>query len=301
MSQVHINKAMTNVSIAYRNENYIGEQVFPVVPVQKQSDKYFVFDKSSWFRNEAGMRAPGTVGPLVEYSVSSATYACQPIAAGKVVPDEIVDNADAPLRPMREATEFATDKVMLYAEYEIASNVFGDSVWSASANPGTQWNDDSSNPLGDVDVAREAVLKTIGREPNTMVIGREVWTDLKNHPDLLDRIKYTNTGGIITPQLLGTLFQIPRVLIGTAIYDSGLEGGTASYGYIWGKHCWIGYVTQSPGLMTPAAGYLFTWKNRTVETYRMDKEKATLARVEWHYDDKVTSADAGYLYKSVVS
>jgi len=300
MSQVHLTKAMTNVSIAYRNENYIGTQVFPIVSVQKQSDKYFTFTKSDWFRNEAGMRAPGTVGPIVEYGLSSATYACQPIAAAKVVPDEIVDNADAPLRPMQEATEFATDKVMLYAEKEIADNVFGDSVWSGSANPTTTWDDDSSDPLGDVDVARETVLKTIGREPNVMVIGREVWTDLKNHPDLLDRIKYSNFNGIITPQVMSGLFQI-KVLIGTAIYDSGAEGGTASYGYIWGKNAWIGYVAPSAGLMTPAAGYLFTWKNRTVESFRMDKEKATLVRVEWHYDDKVTSADAGYLYKSVVA
>ena len=100
--QVHIDKAMTNVSIAYRNANYIGDQVFPVVPVQKISDKYFTFDKGDWFRDEAGLRSPGTVGPIVEFSLGSAAYSCQPIAAGMWVADEVVDNADAPLQPRRD-------------------------------------------------------------------------------------------------------------------------------------------------------------------------------------------------------
>jgi hypothetical protein len=291
---------MTNISIAYRNETYIAPQVFPVVPVQNQSDKYFIFSKSDWFRNEAGMRAPATVGPIVEYSLTSGIYAAQPISAGKWVPDEVVDNADAPLRPRQEATEFATDKVQLYAEVEVAGNVFGNSVWSGSSTPSTLWDDNASNPLEDVETARESVAKTIGREPNVMVIGREVWTDLRHHPDLLDRIKYTATG-IMTPQLLGQLFEVEKLLIGNAVYDTGEEGGTASYGFVWGKHAFVGYVSPRPGLMTPSAGYLFTWKNRQVERVRDPLRKADLVRVEWHYDDKVTASDAGYLLKSVVS
>ena len=124
---------MTRVSIAYRNANYIGNQVFPNVPVNHQSDEYFVFDKSSWFRNEAGPRAPGTRGPQVEYSISSCTYACRPISATKLVPDEIVDNADVPLQPRRDATVFATDKLLLFQEKDVADTVFAASTWTGSA------------------------------------------------------------------------------------------------------------------------------------------------------------------------
>ena len=88
--QVHIDTAMSRISVAYRNPSYIAEQIFPIVPVQHQSDKYFVFDKASWFRNEAGVRAPGTRGPEVEYSVSSSAYACTEYTATKTVPDEMM-------------------------------------------------------------------------------------------------------------------------------------------------------------------------------------------------------------------
>ena len=300
-SQVHIDRAMTRVSIAYRNAGYIAEQVFPVVPVQHQSDKYFVFDKSSWFRNEAGLRSPGTRGPFAEYSITADTYACKPISESMLVPDEIVDNADSPLQPRRDATEFTTDKVMLYAEKEVADLVFG-AGWSSSATPTTTWDDDSSDPINDVEVGKETVVGLLGREPNVMVMGRNVWTDLKNHPDLLDRIKFTSTG-VMTEQLLAQIFGVPKILIGNAIYTTAVEGlgVTTSYSFIWGKHAWLGWVPPTPGLMQPAAGYMFTWKNRVVYRFRREEELSDVMRTEWHYNAKATCADAGYLFKSCVA
>lgn len=297
--QVHIDRALTNVSIAYRNANYIGDLIFPQVVVQKQSDKFFVFDKSSWFRDEAGPRAPGTRGPEVEYSISSSAYSAQPMAATKVLPDEVVDNADQPLQERRNAVEFATDKVVLKLEKDVATDVFG-AEWSTSATPGTLWEDDASDPLGDVDTAREAIVKLIGREPNKMVIGREVWKQLKNHPDLLDRVKYTQTGRI-TPELLAQLFEIEQLLIGSAIEDTAAEGVTASFSFIWGKNALLAWVPPNPGLMVPAAGYIFSWKQRTLEVFRRMEEKANAYRAEQHYDVKITAPDAGYLLKAVVS
>lgn len=43
-SDVHIDKPLTNISVAYiQNTNeFIADKVFPTVPVDKQTDKYFV-------------------------------------------------------------------------------------------------------------------------------------------------------------------------------------------------------------------------------------------------------------------
>lgn len=296
---------MTNISVAYRNPGYIAETVFPNVPVEHQSDKYFVFDKASWFRNEAGPRAPGTRGPEVEYSISSSIYACKPVAATKTVPDEMVDNSDQPLQPRRDATEFVTDKVLMYLEVDVASHVFGSSMWSASgarsnSSGSLYWDNDSSDPLADVEVARETIISNIGRVPNVMVMGREVWTHLKNHPDLLDRIRYSATG-MITVDRARELLEIERILIGDSIYTTSAEGTTAAYSYIWGKFVWLGWVPPNAGLMVPAAGYVVSWKNRTIERYRRGEEKTDAIRCEMNYDVLLTSPDAGFLYKTVVA
>mgnify|MGYP001583108182 FL=1 len=69
--QSHIDTALTNISIGYRNAQYIAEQIFPAVPVGKQSDKFFTFTKADFFRDEAGVRAPGTRAARVAYNIST--------------------------------------------------------------------------------------------------------------------------------------------------------------------------------------------------------------------------------------
>ena len=41
--QTHIDNALTNISVGYRNANYIADRIFPAVPVQYITNKYFLF------------------------------------------------------------------------------------------------------------------------------------------------------------------------------------------------------------------------------------------------------------------
>ncbi len=43
-SDVHVDAVLTNLSVAYIQEQdaYIATKVFPVIPVDKKSDKYYV-------------------------------------------------------------------------------------------------------------------------------------------------------------------------------------------------------------------------------------------------------------------
>ena len=74
--QVHIDGPLTNISIAYRNPVYIAEQIFPSVPVQKISDKYFIYTKADWLRREADVRAAGTRAVRGDYGLSTGNYVC---------------------------------------------------------------------------------------------------------------------------------------------------------------------------------------------------------------------------------
>ena len=61
-NQVHVDAILTNISVAYmqQQQNFIATRVFPVVPVSKQSDKFFTYTKNDWFRDEAQRRADAT-------------------------------------------------------------------------------------------------------------------------------------------------------------------------------------------------------------------------------------------------
>lgn len=299
-STVHIDNALTNISVAYRNMSYIADRIFPSVPVQHISNKYWVFTKADWYRDEAGIRAPGTESQEVDYTVATGNYTCLEYAAAKVVPDETVMNADTPLRPLVEATELVTSKLNLRKEKDVADLVFGTS-WSSSATPSTVWSNDTSDPVGDVNTAVDTIVQAIGRLPNRSVIGRGLWRHLLKHPDLLDRIKGAAGPGspaILTQSTIAALFELEEINVGTAVIDSAIEGASSNRGYVWGNHMLIAYVSPTPSLLTPSAGYIFQFKSRQVNRFRLDTRHADKIECLENWDAVIVATDAGYLLKS---
>ena len=58
-SQVHLSVPLSNMALRYANDMdaYIAGRVFPIVPADKQFNKYYTFPKSYWFRNDVKKRA----------------------------------------------------------------------------------------------------------------------------------------------------------------------------------------------------------------------------------------------------
>ncbi len=299
--QVHIDVALTNISIAYRNGKYIAEQIFPMVPVENISDKYFIYTKADWFRREAAPRAPGTRAARGDYGLSlGGPYVCTERAIAKGVPDEIADNADSPLDMLRDATEWTTEQIMLEQEASVAGYAFG-AGWSASATPGVTWSNPSSTPIEDVETAANTIATAIGNEANTGVMGRGLWRYVKQHPDIVDRIKYSagpNSPAVVTLMAVAALFGLDKLLVGTAVQDSGAEGGTSSQAYVWGNHLLVAHVTPRPSLLRPSAGYLLNYKTRRVERFREEQEHQYVISTSQSWDVIQPAADAAYLIKS---
>ncbi len=301
LRDVHIETPLTNISIKYSNGEYVGEQIFPRVTVQKKTDLYWVFPKDAWFRNEVGARAPGARAPRVDYTVTTASYVCLTYALAKAIPDEVRKNADNPMRPDVETTDFLTDKIIMAQEIRIANQTVGaSSSWGYSTAASATWDLATSDPVTEIDNAVNQVIKSIGRVPNTMVMSWDVWRRLKNHPDLIDRIRYTRPGSVVTPQDWALWTGIPKVLIGNAIYNSGQEGGTWNSAYIWGKNVWLGFVSPTPALLTPSAGYLLEWENRQVKRFREDQEYQDVLECSHSTAEIISASDAGAVISNCV-
>ena len=301
LHDVHVDAVMTSISISYKNENYMAEQVFARIPVTKKSDYYYTFPKQSWQRNPVAQRAPGTIAERAEYDLTTSTYNCDTWAIAKVVPDEVRENADAPLRPDVEAAEFVTDALLRAEELRVARITTGGSgLWSYSSSPTTQWSSDVSDPWGDIDAAVNGVVSSIGRTPNVAIFSWDVWRHLRQHPDFLDRVKYTRPGGRVDPGDLVDWFGFSKVLIGTQLWDSAMEGQTASPAYIWGDQMWMGYVPPAPSLRTPAAGYVLEWKTRKIARFREDQRYQDVFEASHSTDEVIAASDAGaVLYNCV--
>ena len=140
-NDVHIDAILTNISVAYiQDQNaFVASKVFPTIPVEKQSDKYFVYTKGDWFRDEAQLRAPATESAGSGYNLTTATYNTQVYAFHKDVDDQVRANADNPLNPDRDATAFITQRMLLRQEIQWASEFFTTGIWATDSTPSNLW------------------------------------------------------------------------------------------------------------------------------------------------------------------
>jgi len=319
--QIHIDRALTNLSVAYMQDasNFIADKVFPIVPVQKQSDLYFIYSRADFNRDEAAERAGGTESAGGEYNIeNSLPYYCRKWAFHKDVTEEERVNADTPLQPNNDATDFVTQKMLIRRESDWASKYFVDDVWATeyqgvAATPGAgetlQFDVSTSDPITLITEAGITMASVTGFRPNTLVLSPFVFNALKNHADILDRIKYTQKG-IVTTDLLATLFEVERVFIAWSVKNSGVKGAAESSAFIMGKHALLCYVNPRPALKAPSAGYIFAWTglmgagaygNRIVRIpmpwLGMDTERI---EGEMAFDTKVIATDLGVFFKDIV-
>lgn len=321
-SDVHIDKALTNVSVQYMQDpaGFVAGQVFPMVPLKKQSDRYFMYLREDWFRDEAQERAPGTESAGGDYEIDNTpTYFCRKYAFHKDVTEEDRANSDDPLMPDEDAVQFVTDKLLLNKENKWAGTFFKEGVWAfdktGGANGGSgdfvYWDDyANSTPIEDMTKYATEQSEVTGKRPNVLVMGRKAYDALKNHPDFLDRVKYTQKG-VVTTDLIAQMFDVERVLVANAIQNTNAKGQSASMSFILGNHVLLCYTTSAPAIKTATAGYTFVWTGLMganayggrINRFAMPNLGIGTERIECElaYDMKVVAADMGTFLKNAVT
>jgi hypothetical protein len=313
----HIDKVLTNISVGFPNEDFVGEVLAPSVPVRKQSDIYYIHGREDWV-NEPGsdVRAPGTeANEIPGKTVATSPYFAVEHALQIAVTDEERENVDAPLAPDREGTELVTAKILLQREKIIRDMVQTAANYMAGYSTtlvGTaQWSDyANSNPIGDVKTGRRRIHNGLYLHPNVGIFPYEVMSVLEDHPDFVERIKYSQAG-VITPELIARLFMLPRIVVPGIGTNTARMGQTESLGYLWGQDVVMAYVPPRPGLRTPAFMYEFTWvypsgARQVTERWREQRRKSDLIRVSRRYTHKFIAVDgtgdtfAGYLIKDAI-
>jgi hypothetical protein len=320
-TQAHIDRALTNMSVAYMQDeaSFISDRVFPRIPVKKQSDVYFVYNKGDFFRDEAKVRGGATESVGGEYGVEAADpYYCKVHSFHKDVTEQDRANYDEPLNADQDATDFVTQKMLIKREVVWASKYFKAGIWSkeiagVAANPqvteAVKFNLSTSDPITVITNQAVAMAAVTGFKPNTLVLSPYVFYALKNHEDILDRIKYTQKG-IVTADLLATLFEVDNVFVAWGVVNSANQGAADAIDFIMGKHALLCYVNPKPAIKKPSAGYIFTWTgfegagaygNRVVRI-PMDMLGIGTERIEGEvaFDAKIIASDLGVFFKDIV-
>jgi len=330
-SAVHIDKPLTNLTLAYMQDEtgFIADQVFPVVPVDFQSDYYYTYDRDNMNRSgDVAKVAPRTELETIGMSISNSTYSADVYGLAMDFDEQTLANEDAALEIRAAGAATLLNRMRIHREKQFASTFFATGVWttewdgntsgSAAGTDVVHWDDyTNSTPIQDVTNARRTLqLASGGMKPNTMVVGKEVRDKLINHPNVLDRLNggatVTNTA-LVTDAKLAEIFEVSNFMTMESVENTSAEGVAESNSFIGGKNALLVHTPRAAGRMVPGAGYTFAWNSIpgvsgmgiTVESYQGDwlrvKQVAERIEVKMAYDMKVVGADLGLFFNGVIS
>lgn len=321
-SDVHVDAFLTNLSVAYRQDAsaFVASRFAPEIPVTKESNKYPVYTKGYWLRSLMKKRAPSTESAGAGYEVSSDNYLCDEWSLHKDVDDRIRANQDDPIDMDRDANEFLAQQALLNREVEFSNTYFKAGVWTGdytgvAGSPGAsefkQWNDAASDPVGDIRAGKRRILQRTGKMGNTLVLGREGFDVLIDHPDIVGRFDRGQTAGVAvaTEETLAALFGLRQVLVMDGIQNTANEGAADVINFIGGKSALLAYVEPNPGVLKPSAAYTFAYTGMfgaardgtRMLRMREDKTHSDRFEIQSFYDMKVVAADLGAFFATVIA
>lgn len=303
-----IDPVLTAVAQGYKHPDFVGGALFPYVPVGQRGGKIVTFSKEDFMLYNTG-RAPGQNTKRVQYGYTSGSYALESHSLEGTLPIETMQEAAAvPGIDASRMTIFKTQNIIALRlekqQADIARNAAAYAAGNKITLSGTaQWSDLTSgvsDPIAVVETGKEAVRKKVGKRANTGVMGAAVFEKLKQHPKVIDRMKYTGRD-VPTVEMLAALFGLDRVLIGDAVFadDAGV------FSDVWGKDMVLAYTeTASLAEMgTPSYGYTYRLDGYPVveEPYFDRNAKSWIYPVTDEVAPVIAGADAGYLITNAVA
>lgn len=311
--QVHEDILLTNISIAYKVDlaMYIADKVFPNLPVQKQSNKYRIYDKNEWFLDDVQKLASGSQSAETGYGLSTDTYFADVFALGHVIDEQERANYDEPGDPDTDTTEFLTQKMMIRRERQWVDDYFKLGVWDTDkvgAVDLARWSDQAgSDPKRQIQQGKNTVLTQTGFIPNGLVVGYDAHQALTRHPLIRDQFKYTSAESI-TQAMIAKYFELDDYHVSMAAVATNEENAaTEVMQLIAGNNALLYYAPATPSLKKPSAGYTFTWSGLTgmnnlgIRTLNIPDPLRHGNKIEQQmaFDMKVVATDLGYFFSDM--
>lgn len=321
LNQRHIDRALTDDSIAFRQGRDFGTQflmdAFRLISVPRRSDKYHIYDGDFWNRRQARKRAPGDKARRGGYKLSNDSYSTDLYSLAHKDPRESQENADEVIDPQEDNMEFLTQQCMMEIDVAMAAEFFATGKWGTdivgtlgAPVVGTsvkKWSESDATPI--TDVARLLTIakrKFYARKPNVMVLGTAVWDELIDHDDITDRVKHTSSESITT-EMVARLFQLDEIIVPDLVENDAKEGVAENQAYTITEDAALLVVRpESGGKKVPAAAYVFGVdagefrEGHRIATWFDDDTNSDIVQCDVDVDFKITGKNGGVFINDLV-
>lgn len=290
-----VDPLLTGLITGYSNEEFIGDKLFPIIPVVTESGKFPYFGKEN-FKIYDDKRALGGASNQMKGSYAGLkTYNLEEhdleIAMDyREIKEDIFDLQKRNTFAVNEGIALGLEKAQADLAQALTSYPEG-----SKTSLTTKLSNADQDPITVINAAKSAMRTKIGKYPTRMIMGAVVFETLINHPKLIDKIKYSQAG-IIDMTWLAKLFDISEIYVGKAQYTT--DGST--FTDIWTDNIILAYMPPNAAgkanKYNPSFGYTFRLANfPNIDTYDENGGKVTNIRCTDIYEVNIVGSDAAYL------
>jgi hypothetical protein len=318
--KVHTDALINNLMTArmLKPEDAIANEVFPMVTVNRPSDKFPILNNGFLRKDDDSLGYKGVANTITWDFDTAGSFYINDYGYNTEIEGRLLRGADEPIKRKYRmlAGRVVTDKLILQKEIRAANALFSTSKFSGktSALSGTDRLDDPSSDIFDIiGDASETVRVNCGRRPNILVLGGAVYSAIQRHPDLRESLPLDKLKGLLDASTIAEIFsnkrmKFQKILVGDTQYNTAAEGATPSFSDVWGKFLFVGYVNfEAITELDLSCTKQFVEAGREgvkVKYYKASQNEDELSedcRAETSYDLQVIDANCGYLYSTVVS
>ncbi|WP_369436618.1 hypothetical protein [Serratia marcescens] len=302
-----VDPVLTTVARGYKNAAFIGDQLFPVVQMEKEGAKVPTFGKGVFavYDTKRAVGADSNIMIREKQDTMDILLDEHDLAA----PVDYREQHESMFNEEAKAARRATNGIELRREIYAAEMAQNPKIYLASAvkklSKDEAWVKDgkaNGDPLRVIEDGMEVVRQNIGLRPNVITFGASVMALLRFHPALQAAIG-ANERKRITDDILKDLFQVDKVLIG-APRSLSTDGKKVSD--LWADNVMLHYITgpqvgsDSADENEPSFGYTFRRTGMPViDKFDSAGGKVVNVRYTDIYKVAVVGSDAGYLITNV--
>lgn len=290
---------LTKLAQGYHNLELIGEVLMPTVEIDKEAGKIPKFGRLAFRLPSTVRNLRGTSNRLDPEDITAIDVALEEHDVEYAIDYREENEAIFSLRQF--ALNTTQDVIALGREKEVATLALDESKYDSGNKVTLSGTSKITSKQADIfamfDTGIRAVKRAIGRKPNVCVIAGDVWAALKEHPVVIEKLKYSQVA-IVTPEVFAKLIGIDTVKIGEAVYEESNQLKD-----IWSDAIVLAYVaprsTERKGTVyEPSYGYTVRRQSGLfVDTYKENGGKLEVIRTTDIHKPHLLGASAGYLIK----
>lgn len=304
----------TEFDLEMNQRGFISNRVFPVLEVAAQAGKYGKIPVEQLLQQRDTARAPGSGYSRGTFKFTSASYATDENGTEEVVDDResrmYANYFDAEVI----AAARAFNMVLQNQEQRVAAAVFNATTFTSNTTAVTNEWDDVANadPAADIEAAVRAIYAASGLWPDSLIINRTVFRNLRNCEAIIDRVKYQGfmdvRAGNISVQQLAAVFDIPNIIVAGSSKNTANEAQAAVFAQNWSnEYAMVAKLCRTNDIREPGLGRTFHWGEDgstiggTFESYRDETVRGDVVRVRHDTDEQILFVEAGHLLSNITT